>query len=398
MSETSIIIVGGGIAGVASAWFLARRGARNVVLVEREQNLGTQATAQNAAILRTSMPDALSEELARESASFLRRPPPGFSAIPLIDECGVVIASTRAANEKPDWQRRLDARAEHGRDGEPPDVERLTPSRLRAIAPHLEADVQSAWLLRREGRIDNAALMHAFESGARSLGVKFETESPVRAIATERSGESECVARALGVELADGRVLRAERTLIAAGGWAEPLGRAAGSRVRLRPTRRHLLVTDVDARVDARWPVVWLDGDPFYARPESGGLMLCACDEVDVDPDALCSLSEEREHVLAKTARFLPRFADVRAAHFWAGVRTLTQDDRFVIGRDADVDGLCWVAGLGGHGMTCSAAIGKLAADILLDGASAHPAARAVDPARFSARSSSTSTAVPARR
>ena len=81
--------------------------------------------------------------------------------------------------------------------------------------------------------------------------MRFETETPVHAIATEpieraqaaseaRNGAqaraigSRAQSRAIGIHLADGRVLRAERTVIAAGGWAEALGRAAGSRVRLR--------------------------------------------------------------------------------------------------------------------------------------------------------------------
>jgi glycine/D-amino acid oxidase-like deaminating enzyme len=414
MSAANVIIIGGGIAGVSTAWFLAQRGERSITLIERESGLGTHATAQNAAILRTSMPDELTEGLARESARFLRGPPPGFSATPLIEECGVVIASTaRETEDRPRWQHRLDARAERGEDGEPADVERLSPARLHELAPHFHGDVRSAWLLAREGRIDNAALMHAFASGARKLGVRFETDAAVRAIATGSShaaatadaddafaranNRSDRRTRAIGVELVDGRMLRAACVVIASGGWAERLGRDAGSRVRLRPTRRHLVITGADARVDARWPIVWIDGDPFYARPESGGLMVCACDEVDVDPDELAALPEERERALAKTARYLPGFADARAAHFWAGIRTLTHDDRFVIGRDPDVAGLCWVAGLGGHGMTCSAAVGRLAAELILDGTSAHPAANAVDPSRFADRRSARSSGRSAR-
>jgi glycine/D-amino acid oxidase-like deaminating enzyme len=403
MSETSdehrILIIGGGIAGLATAWFLARRGARDVVLLERERELASQATAQNAAILRTPMPDALTEGLARESARFLRQPPPGFSPVPLLDPCGMVIASTRAEGERGDWEHRLDARALSGTDGEPPDVERLTPARLASLAPHFEAPVRRAWLLPREGRIDNAALTYGFESGARRAGVRFESgQAAQKLLVAPARRDSPQRPRVTGVRLADGRVLRADQTVIAAGAWAAELGRAAGSRVALRPTRRHLVVSEVDARIDARWPVVWTDGDPFYARPESGGLMLCGCDEVDVDPDHLETLPEERERALEKTARYLPRFADLRAAHYWAGIRTLTHDDRFVIGRDGDVDGLAWVAGLGGHGMTCSAAIGRLAADLIRVGTSAHPAAAGVDPARFSRRASTAPEDLRARR
>ena len=60
-----------------------------------------------------------------------------------------------------------------------------------------------------------------------------------------------------GVELEDGATLEAETTVLAAGGWAGRLGVAAGARVALRPTRRHLLVTASDPEVDRTWPVVW---------------------------------------------------------------------------------------------------------------------------------------------
>ena len=78
MQRSGILIVGGGIGGVATAWSLARRGAEGVVLLERERQLGAHATAQNAAILRTPTPDALVESLSREGADFLRAPPAGF--------------------------------------------------------------------------------------------------------------------------------------------------------------------------------------------------------------------------------------------------------------------------------------------------------------------------------
>ena len=51
----------------------------------------------------------------------------------------------------------------------------------------------------------------------------------------------------------------------------------------------------------------------------------------------------------------------------WAGLRTLTPDGRFVIGWDPKVDGFFWVAGLGGHGVTTSSAVGALAAKLILN-------------------------------
>ena len=85
MSDEGILIIGGGIAGTATAWHLAERGARGVILLEREQDFGAHATAQNAAILRTFTEDDATTALAHETAALLVDPPHGFTDVPLLD-------------------------------------------------------------------------------------------------------------------------------------------------------------------------------------------------------------------------------------------------------------------------------------------------------------------------
>jgi len=69
-----------------------------------------------------------------------------------------------------------------------------------------------------------------------------------------------------------------------------------------------------------------------------------------------------------KIERYIPALSDVSISRGWAGFRTLTPDGRFVIGWDPKVEGLFWVAGLGGHGVTTSSAVGALAVDLMLGG------------------------------
>jgi glycine/D-amino acid oxidase-like deaminating enzyme len=362
-----ILIVGGGVAGLATAWSLARRGVRGIVLLERERALALHSSRKNAAILRTATDDPQVEELARRGAEFLREPPRGFADRPLLDPCGVLIALGDPGAEPPAWERRALA------DGRAQEVDR---ARLASIAPHLAVpDARCAWFL-AEGRIDLDALLLGFERGAREAGVRIETDT----------GETQLLRRAEvieGARLSDGRTIRAERTLIAAGGWAGRLAAAAGSRVRLRPTRRHLAVTEPDPRVDPRGPVVWVESDSFYARPEGGGLLLCACDEVDAEPDFAGVVPAVRNEVVMKAHRWLPGLAPHRIARCWSGVRTLTADGRFAIGADPEVPGLFWAAGLGGHGMLCAPAVGEIAARALLDERAGDDAAAACDPARL---------------
>jgi D-arginine dehydrogenase len=379
MSSERIVILGGGIAGLATAWFLAERGARDVVVVERETGLARHATAQNAAILRTAMPDPIGESLARESAEFLRSPPRGFAQRPLVDECGLVVTTARG-ELSPEWARRLSTRPRS-------EVTELTAARFARIAPHFAALDARAFLFPREGVVDLAALVSGFAEGARERGVRFELGAEVREIDAASSR----------VLLARGGAIEADRIVIAAGAWAGQLARRAGSQIDVRPTRRHVLVTRSSDAIDRRWPIVWSDAGEFYARVENGALLVCPCDEVGVDPDALAIGAEELAHTRRKMAQHVPRFAELPAQRFWAGIRTHSMDERFAVGPDPDLERVFWVAGLGGHGITCSAIVGRIAADGLTGAAHAHPLAAHLDPARFVAQPAPTAAASTAR-
>ena len=93
MSRDRIVIIGSGIAGAATAYFLTRKGAKDVVIIEKEKIAGVHATGLNAAILRSFIPTPLINRIACESADFYRNPPEGFSSEPLVDPVGVYLAA-----------------------------------------------------------------------------------------------------------------------------------------------------------------------------------------------------------------------------------------------------------------------------------------------------------------
>lgn len=346
MSGGTVVIVGGGVAGAATAYWLARAGGRRVVLLEREGDLGSHSTGRNAAILRTAVDAAATRHLALETARFLREPPAGFAPSPLLDPVG--LALFESGDGEPPWL------ADHAAAGE---VEELDAAQRARRAPHFEPAGRRGWLFPRQGRIDVAALFEGFVRGAREGGVEVRTRARVERIPV-RDGA------AAGVELAGGERLDAEWTVLAAGGWARELA-PLESTEGLRVTRRHLLVTEPDPRIDPRWPVVWDDAAGLYARPESGGLLISACDVSGVHPDHCRPDPDVKLEVARKVAAHLPAFADAGAAHFWCGLRTLSADDAPWIGPDPELFGLAWVAGLGGHGITTSAACGRLAARLI---------------------------------
>jgi D-arginine dehydrogenase len=130
--------------------------------------------------------------------------------------------------------------------------------------------------------------------------------------------------------------------------------------------------------------VIWIVGEEFYFRPESGGLLMSGCDTVKVTPEqAEITDHSELERIAAKAAHWLPSLADARVARAWAGMRTFAPDDLFVVGPDPRLEGLYWVAGMGGHGITCAPAVGTVAADWIAEGKSTHPAAAKLAPDRL---------------
>ena len=105
--------------------------------------------------------------------------------------------------------------------------------------------------------------------------------------------------------------------------------------------------------------------------------------ERDVAQAALAQHGGERPHVDGVPARLVEGVMDAGCAHLWSGMRTFTSDDDFLIGPDPDVEGLYWAAALGGHGVTCSKGVGRLAAAHLLGDEPTDDTASALDPRRF---------------
>jgi len=376
-SGPKIVIIGGGIGGLATAWSLGQRQNCRTTLVESEPEFGLHSTGRNASILRTAIPDGPLRQLAIETRRFLAQPPEGFADAPLLDACGLVVVAPE--DGRPDWELDPANRCEE-----------LDRSQLARLAPHYHAPGGRAIHLPDEGRLDVPLLTRSLVRGATRAGVDLRTGSRVSELIV-RSG------RVHGVELADGERIEADWTVLAAGGWAGRLGLAAGSQVRLTPTRRHIAVSAASKAVDPSWPIVWNDQDGFYARPEAEGLMLCCCDQTEVDPDRCDPVPSIRNEITAAAKRHLGPLGALPLTRFWAGVRTMTHDNRFLVGADGQLPGLFWVAGLGGHGMTTGMATGRIAADLMLGDLSADDElARALSPTRPAAvgRHASTSPQV----
>ncbi|HET6202001.1 MAG TPA: FAD-dependent oxidoreductase [Planctomycetota bacterium] len=372
MSERfEIAIVGAGLAGASVAYHLARAGARGIAVFEREGLPGLHSSGRNAALVRQSVEDEVNLRLAVEGARFFEDPPPDFEPRPSFRRTGsLLLASDAMGLERLD---RVAAAALRNRL----EVRRVGAAECFRRVPLLAGGpIAGGLLCPSDGVIDVHALLQAFLRGATARGVRFLPSCRVEEILVEGGAVARLATSAGEFEV--GLVVNA------AGAWAGALGSAVAAAIPFRPARRHLFVTEPIPAVDPDGPFVWDLSGPFYFRPESAGLLVCPCDEGDAPGCEETVDPRVEEEAAAGTARLLPSLAGRSFAKRWAGSRTLTPDQRFAIGGDPRVRGLFWVGGLGGHGVTCSPAVGRIAADLILRGRSDFADAALLDPSRFS--------------
>jgi D-arginine dehydrogenase len=355
-------VIGGGLAGAAAAWGLARSG-HAVTLVEGEERPGVHASGRNAGMIRRVVEDPAIAALAEEGARLLADPPSDLAETGFVRRTGSVLLAPTGSD-----LARAGERSSSSAVTEPSGV-----SNLLGIEPRA-GDV--AIVTPDDGVADPHEILSALLDAARRRGatVRFGALASIVAKA----------GRICGVELAGGAVLEADVVVNAGGPWAADLVRAAGGLdLDLLSFRRHLVYTGPLPDVDPDAPWVWDTGRGFYVRPESSGLLLCACD-ADLRPpeDARPDEQVARERLARKVHALAPSLEAHPVARCWAGLRTFAADGRFLIGWDARIAGLFWLTGLGGHGLTVSCAL----ADLVADGVEGEVApVEAFDPGRFEA-------------
>ncbi len=354
MERTDVLIIGAGLAGTSVAWWLQPH-ASTLVLDQGEQ-IGLEASAQNAGMLRRFARDRVERALAIRSGELLIDLPGAWSAADPYRRTGGVIGLECGTT---DFDEAIsDLR------GAGVTVEALACEDYERVAPALSgAALQQAWYLPEEGLLDAHALVQGFWSGARARGSRLLCGTQVDSL--------EVVAgRVVGVRTTRGPI-RADLVVLAAGAWGAGLAKSVGLERPLVPLRRHLLQTSVEHRATRSHPYCWIDDVGIYARPEAGGWLVSPCDETqDFPGDGPGSRGGVeplyRALAEAKLGWHFPALADVHFSGGWTGLRTFPPDRRPWLGPDPELSGLWWAAGLGGFGVTCSFAAGEVVASRIM--------------------------------
>ena len=366
-----VVVVGGGVVGCSIAYHLARRGQRDVLVLEREA-VGAGTTSKAAGGIRSQFPTETEIRFSLEAIGAFER---------FREEFGVDIGYRRIGylflvsdpddlagyRERMALQRRLGV-----------DVREITPADAKALVPALHVDdlIAAVWGP-TDGMAGPAEVTSGFARRARELGVRIMEGVDVPAIAVERG-------RARGVATSAGAV-SAPIVINAAGPAAARVGRLAGVTIPVQPRRRHIFYTEPFPEIPGPVPLTTDRASGFYFRKEMEQLLLSPGDVEDIGEDFEVQVDRARiDETVEKALHRIPIVEKARIAGGWAGLRPLTPDDHAIVGWAPGVEGFFLAVGFGGHGFQHSPATGRYVAEWLLDGRPSLDLAL-FDPGRFAA-------------
>ena len=358
--QIDVAVLGGGIVGLAAAYFLASRGKRVAVLERR--TFGWEASGRTAAGVRQQGRDpreiplamaavrlwgTLHRELQGETG--YRRDGNVFVAI---SPQGMAVLEDHEARERA---------AGLG-------VELLTAAQLRARVPAMSDRCVGGKYCPTDGIAEPALAMRSLARAAARAGAKVyeETEALDFAV-TDRRITAIFTTRA---------EFRPEATIVAAGPWTPLLMARLGLRVPIVPVRSQLVQTEPMAPVCKEF-VIARELDVF-CRPGSGGTMLMGgeCIRDELDPGAAAETARRQIGVC------LPALKTAPAQRVWAGLLDVTPDEVPLIGPLPGIRDCFIAAGFTGHGFCLGPAVGRLLAEWVAAGDPSLPLPQ-LSPARF---------------
>ncbi len=347
MSGAAVIVIGGGVTGLSTAWWLARSGVD--VLVLDKGVIGWEASGRNGGGASHYHSPLFHEEqrLWPQMDALL-----GYATEYRRER--VIFATTDYHLQN---YRRM---AEIGR-GLGYAVDDLDPRQVRALVPLAGDNVTGGIHLRYGGQANPQRTVQAYAWALQDFGGRIWQHTPALGIRTVGG-------KVTAVETPRG-VIACDHLVVAAGPQAEALLAPLGVRLPLAPARAEMIVTEPAPLM----PMGGVDGNGLYGRQTLRGNLAYGGGPHEWMDNIGPAGPERRPStpvlrcLARRVAELLPKAAHLRVIRSWAGVFETTPDGRPVLDRTADPDNLT-VATMSGVGFGLSPATGHAVRDLVLEG------------------------------
>jgi glycine/D-amino acid oxidase-like deaminating enzyme len=366
-NRAEVVIVGSGGFGASTAYHLARRGVRDVVLLDRYE-LGSQTSPRAAGLTSKVAGSELMVKLVNEAVETLA----AFEGVTgrslRFHRVGAMRVILSAAGEA--RMRRNAALAQSFGVK----VEFLSADEAERLAPHFRAAGARAILFSPEdGYFHPPLVAQEFAAAAGEMGVTLAPGTAVTGFLHEHG-------RIRGVQTSKGTI-ESPVVVDAAGAWSRLLADEVGVRVPLVPTRHQLFITEPIPGIDPHHPIVRIHEPSVYTRPEQGGLMLGGYEDhplqvdmrkepdgfqvrdLPLDVDVLWGLARE-------VAAHFPVLKGAKLHEHRGGLPTISPDGEHIVGPVTTLGGFYIASACNVGGLSISASVGRALADLIVEGSS----------------------------
>ena len=343
-TRARVVIVGGGVLGLALAYNLSLRGETDVVVLERGY-LCAGASGRNGGGVRMQWGTAANIELAKRSIELMGRFARDLGINVWLRQGGYLFM----AKTKPVAERLERNAALHNKHGVP--TRMLTLDEARDVVPGLSLEgAQAVSYNPEDGVIFPWPFLWGYANACRKAGIKVETYTHVT-----------------GFELSDGLVrkvktdrgdISCDTVVLAAGAWSPEVAKLAGVSLPNEPHRHEILSTE--PLKPFLGPLVSvLDSGLYFSQSMRGEIVGGMGDPLEPAGLNMGSTLRFVSRFARALTEQLPNLGHVKVLRQWAGCYDVTPDNSPILGRTPGLENLLQLSGFVGHGFMMAPAVAE---------------------------------------
>jgi glycine oxidase len=371
-----VLVVGGGIIGLAVAWRARQRGL-SVLLLDRNR-VGAAASSVAAGML-APVTEVEFDQARRRTVDLGLRSAALWSSfaaeLGALTDVGVgyrragTLMVARDADDARELERQFAFRESLGVK-----ALRLLPSQAREREPALAPTVRLALEAADDHSVDPQQALRALQSACECTGVRIEEHTGDVAVAIDAAGD-----RVEGVRMSDGSTHRAGQVVLATGAWSGVLaGLHDSASVPVRPVKGQIVRLRDPAGPGLLTRAVRGRGVYIVPRDDGRYVLGATMEERGFELNATAGGAYE---LLRDAHELVPGVAEFQLEQVCVGLRPGTPDNAPLIGRSAHA-GLIWACGHFRNGILLAPLTAELVAGVLT-GQPADPLLQLCDPLRF---------------
>jgi sarcosine oxidase subunit beta len=353
-TRADVLVIGGGIMGTSTAFFLRRRN-RSVILLERGLT-GQQASGVNFGGVRRQGRALPQLAMANRALKTWQ------NAHELLGEDVEFLPSSHTrvcyhAHDAEYFDRYAQAAREYGLE-----LEVLHGEAMFRRFPFLGREVLSASISPLDGHANPRLAAPTFGRAAARLGALIVENTEI--VRVDKDGDT------FRVESANGIVYRAQQIVICAGAWASKLSGQFGEAVPIRASGPQMAVTEPVPYVFKASMGVYTsikEESVYFRQIPRGNIILGGGPPgpADAATQRASVLPENTVRQMKQFRRMVPALGALNVIRVWSGVEGYLPDGEPVIGPSAKVDGLFYAFGFCGSGFQIGPGVGETLAELI---------------------------------